>query len=109
MPTKTKIIRTLNDRCRQSFIDCKLVTTAGVRALEPQQMAQLLEAVRTFDAFTENNDPHGEHDFGDIALFDVTWFWKIDYYTPDLEGGSDDPSDPDKTCRVLTVLRADEY
>lgn len=109
MPTKTEIIRTLNNHCRQSFTGCKLVTTAGVRALEPQQMAQLLEGVRTFDAFTEDNDPHGEHDFGDIALFDATWFWKIDCYTPDLEGGSDDPSDPDKICRVLTVLRADEY
>ena len=26
----------------------------------------LLQRVRAFDAFTEDNDPHGEHDFGSI-------------------------------------------
>nr|WP_236000531.1 DUF3768 domain-containing protein [Bradyrhizobium uaiense] len=26
----------------------------------------MLEAVRRFDSFTRDNDPHGEHDFGAI-------------------------------------------
>lgn len=36
-------------------------------------------------------------------------FWKINYYAPDLEQGSHDPSDPEKIFRVLTIMEAREY
>jgi hypothetical protein len=39
----------------------------------------------------------------------VTYFFKIDYYAPDMQSGSEDPTNAEKTLRVLTIMRADEY
>jgi Protein of unknown function (DUF3768) len=102
-------IRELNDLLRSTFTGGKVVMTQGVAALPEGELAELLERVRRFDEFTKDNDPHGEHDFGNIKLAGQTYFFKLDYYAPDMEGGSEDPADPTKTTRVLTIMRADEY
>ena len=68
-----------------------------------------IRKVATFDDFSADNDPHGEHDFGSFDLAGDRFFWKIDYYDPTLEFGSDDPADPSKTTRVLTLMLAAEY
>jgi hypothetical protein len=102
----------LNDELRRTLVTSargKVVLTQGVAALPENELAQLLERVRRFGEFTNDNDPHGEHDFGSIALEGVTYFFKLDYYAPDMDGGSEDPADPTKTTRVLTIMRADEY
>jgi hypothetical protein len=52
---------------------------------------------------------HREHDFGSFELAGETFFWKIDYYNNDLVAGSEDPADPSKTTRVLTIMLAEEY
>jgi hypothetical protein len=83
--------------------------TDGVAALSEHDLAQLLEHIRSFDAFTTDNDPRGEHDFGSIELEEITYFFKHDYYALGMEGGSKDPADPTKTTRMLTIMRADEY
>ena len=99
----------LNDGLRRTFARGKVVMTAGVAALSEEELAKVLERVRHFDEFTKHNDPHGEHDFGTIELEGVTYFFKHDYYALDMDGGSEDPADPAKTTRVLTIMRADEY
>jgi hypothetical protein len=104
-------IRELNDAFRTSM-DHRLgrvMLTAGVDALSNVLKALLLERVRTFDAFTEDNDPHGEHDFGSVDFLGRKYFWKHDYYDAAMEFGSDDPADPAKTTRVLTIMLAEEY
>jgi hypothetical protein len=83
--------------------------TPGIVALKPIEQSAIREAVESFDAFTEDNDPYGEHDFGAFRHGGHHIFWKIDYYNPDLTGGSEDPGDPSKTCRVLTIMLACEY
>ena len=102
-------IALLNDALRRTFTGGKVVMTEGVAALPQGELAQVLEGVRTFDEFTKDNDPHGEHDFGSFVVGAVTYFFKVDYYAPHMEGGSEDPADPAKTTRVLTIMRADEY
>ena len=105
-------IALLNDELRRTLatsVSSKVVMTQGVAALPENELAQLLERVRSFDDFTSDNDPHGEHDFGTIKIAGQTYFFKVDYYAPDMNGGSEDPADPAKATRVLTIMRADEY
>jgi len=113
--TKTSRIAEQNDRFRQEgasqTLQGYLIVTQGISALPYPTVQAILARVMAFDDFSEDNDPHGEHDFG---AFDVDQagkvFWKIDYYAGDeLEFGSDDPSDPAQTFRVLTIMLASEY
>ena len=62
-----------------------------------------------FDAFDDENDPWGEHDFVSVEHDGQTFFAKIDYYNRDLSGHSEDATDPEKTCRVMTIMLAEEY
>jgi hypothetical protein len=38
--------------------------TQGISALPQRDQSAIREKVELFDSFTEDNDPHGEHDFG---------------------------------------------
>jgi hypothetical protein len=107
METTTEL-RT-HDNFRSTFIGGQVVMTQGVDALPINTKARVLSAVRSFTNFTNDNDPHHEHDFGSIEIEGEAYFFKIDYYALDMDGGSEDPADPEKTARVLTIMRADEY
>lgn len=104
-------IRALNDQLRAwPFPPVgEMVITTGVASLGWKDQAAVLGKVRTFDTFTPDNDPHGEHDFGAFEHSGVRYFWKIDYYDLKQEYLSADPADPRVTRRVITVMRADEY
>jgi len=86
----------------------RLVMTVGVAALE-NELPRVLERVASFQSFTEDDDAHGEHDFGTFDEGENRIFWKIDYYDKQLKFGSDNPTDPEQTTRVLTVMLAEEY
>src|SRR5215468_4917268 len=107
--TDTEVIARLNDAFRTTFVGGKVVMTRGVAALTSAERAAVLLGVRSLSAFMEDNDPHGEHDFGAFDIEGQTYFWKIDYYDPTLEFGSDNPADPAVTTRVLTIMLASEY
>jgi Protein of unknown function (DUF3768) len=82
----------------------------GVNRNGPEFVATAIARVIVFDKFNEDNDPHGEHDFGQFELDGERVFWKIDYYsTDDPDLSSEDPSDAAKTERVLTIMLAEEY
>lgn len=121
--TRAERIARLNDLARRAMgIACVVVATEGVRALPEADQSRLRELVETFDAFTPDNDPYGERDFGAIWQgLDGVWsvsrpsdvaetvFWKIDAYDRELRFGSEDPADPAVTRRVLTIMLASEY
>jgi Protein of unknown function (DUF3768) len=102
-------IRVLNDNFRSTFIGGQVVMTAGVSELPIDVKAKALLMVKGFKTFTRDNDPYGEHDFGFFEVAGDTFYWKIDYYDADCRFGSEDPSDPEKTTRVLTIMLASEY
>lgn len=121
--SRSERIARLNDRARQAMgLACVAVATEGFRALPEQDQSRVRELVETFDAFTPDNDPYGERDFGAIyqdsdgrwtttrpARSAKTVFWKIDAYDRDLRFGSEDPANPAVTRRVLTIMLASEY
>ena len=104
-------VRELNDGFRKTLDPAlgRVMLMAGVDALPSDVRAMAIRKVATFDNFAAGNDPHGEHDFGSFDLAGDKFFWKLDYYDSTLESGSEDPADPTKTTRVLTLMLAAEY
>ena len=109
MTTKAEQIRQLNDMLRTTLKGGKVVMTASVQSLHPDTVALALTKMRTFNDFTPDNNPYLENDFGSFELAGEKFFWKIDAYDRNMEFGSEDPSDPDKTTRVLTLMLAADY
>jgi hypothetical protein len=103
------VIRLLNDNFRSTFIGGYTVLTHAVSELPIDVKAKALLMVKTFKDFTTGNDPYGEHDFGSFEVAGDTFYWKIDYYDLDRRYASEDPSDPEMTTRVLTIMLAAEY
>lgn len=83
--------------------------TSGINALPASVKFRILEKVRTFDAFSKENDPHHEHDFGTFEVGGHKVFFKLDYYDAAMQFGSEDPTDPSKATRVLIIMLAEEY
>lgn len=104
-------IRELNDQFRTTLDQRhgRVMMTAGVDALPSDVKAMVIRKVATFSDFNADNDPHGEHDFGNFTLAGRKFFFKIDYFDSTMTYGSDDQADPAKTTRVLTIMLAEEY
>ncbi|MBP2231735.1 acetylornithine/succinyldiaminopimelate/putrescine aminotransferase [Azospirillum agricola] len=107
--SKVAEIARLNDHLRRTFDGGRVVITAGIAALAPLHLNLVLAGVRTFNAFTVDNDPCSEHDCATLVVRGVGVLWKIDYYDPTMTYLSSDAADPSVTVRVLTIMLADEY
>jgi hypothetical protein len=108
-PAHVARIRALNDALRTGGAGGRICITCGIGALSDGLRGQIIDRVRHFDSFDPEDDPYGEHDFGSLTVDGISVFWKIDYYDASMECGSEDPSDPNQTTRVLTILLADEW
>ena len=106
---RARKIAALNDTFRTTFTGGQVFTTRGIDALDDETRAQVIAAVMKFDAFDQDNDPFGEHDYGTVQVADRTYVWKIDMYDLRLKYMSADPADPSVTRRVLTILLPSEW
>lgn len=108
VPAKDRI-RIWNDHLRQQHRGGKVLLTRGVASLDAGTQAKVLKAVADFEQFTGDNDPHGEHDCAILSVGEHRIMFKIDYYDPTLTYASEDPADPSKTARIMTIMLTEEY
>ncbi|MEZ4938759.1 MAG: DUF3768 domain-containing protein [Crocinitomicaceae bacterium] len=105
-------IAALNDIFRTSWDEAQtghIVKTRGIQALPEEDQKAIFNLVKTFNTFSEDNDPYGEHDFGKVEHNGNKVFWKFDYYDKTLTKHTEDATDPEKTTRVMTIMLSSEY
>lgn len=111
MELTTEQIRQVNDQlrttlCQSTILGVKgrLFLTSGVAAFPPDAIQLLLKAVASLgtDDFTEDNDPHREHDMATIHLFGEKFFFKFDYYDSACEFFGHD-------IHNMVIMLAEEY
>ena len=111
MPDTSNTLQRMNDRFRSQIAINRqgAFITSGVAALGWEQVQRIVRTVATFDDFCHRNDPHSEHDFGAFDVDGIQIFFKIDYYDRELAFHSPDPTNPDLTVRIITIMLASEY
>tara|TARA_R110000796_G_scaffold104850_1_gene214761 strand:- start:694 stop:1065 length:372 start_codon:yes stop_codon:yes gene_type:complete len=115
----TRKVADLNDQLRKDMftgnmlkkhnLKNKIVLTPGIAGLNLIDKEKVFASVKYYGNFNKNNNPWGEKDFGNFNFKKETFNWKIDYYDNDMKYHSPDKTDPDKTIRVLTIMKAEEY
>jgi len=121
----TAAIAALNDKARNGELtNSRLAFTANLMAHIIRDATTDLEcaAARLFGqqmilnkirkaTFTEDNNPHGERDFGSLEHDDAKIFWKIDVYENDgtFQWGAEHPWDAKTSYRTVTVMLASDY
>ena len=108
---KSARIAELNNQLRRG--DCALrnglgsvIMTPGVVNLDQTEQLLITRALLPHDFC--------QHDFGSLEVYGKLIFWKIACYDratygTDAQRGSADPSDPEKTYRLLTIMLAEEF
>jgi len=116
IPAETALIAAQNDQFRRAIIDPpksavagRLLVTPGVVDCGPDFMQEAIQLTADFDAFSPDADPYALHEMGVITVKGETVWWRIDLYDLQYEYGSEVPSDPEQTRRVLTILLPSEY
>ena len=112
-------IALLNDELRKKLITGELfkadskdkayITRGASVFVNGMNRMQFLNNVALYRNFTEDNNPHGERDFGNFMYQKEKIFWKIDYKDNSMMYHSPDASDPSQTIRVLTIMKASEW
>jgi Protein of unknown function (DUF3768) len=103
MSKRAKIIE-LNDQLRTTFKGGRVQMTPSVYQLDPQLRGRAFSVMARYNRFDKN----GEHDRGVFIFAGYSFEWRIEYRGKGGTGISSDPSDPEKTLRVLTLYAVDD-
>ena len=111
---RAKRIAELNDALRHdpgTGEHGRIMMTCGVSQLGIAFTVLALAKLKSFDIFTKDNDPYGEHDFGSFEVDAHKLFWKIDTFEKGsgLMAGAETPEISATTDRILTIMLAEEY
>lgn len=97
-------IAALNDALRTTFAGGRVQITPSVYALDDRLRGRALSALARYSSF----DPESEHDCGVFIFAGFAFEWRIEYRAADGTGVSPDPTNPEKTLRVLTLYTIDD-
>jgi hypothetical protein len=103
MDRRAEIIA-LNDRLRTSFKGGRVQITKSVYELDDRLRGRALSVLARYDKF----HPESERDWGTFIFAGFSFEWRIEYRSKEGAGISPDPTDPDKTLRVLTLYAIDD-
>jgi hypothetical protein len=103
MDKRARIIE-LNDQFRTTFKGGRVQMTRNVYELDDRLRGRALSVMAKYNRF----DDASEHDCGVFIFAGFSFEWRIEYRGKDGIGVSLDPSDPDKTFRVLTLYAIDD-
>jgi len=105
---RAEVIARLNDQLRTTGTGGTIMITQNVKRITGFDAAVLTKTLAEYSHFDADNEHH-ERDFGAMTLWGWDLLFKVDYYCPSLKFASEDPADPQKTHRVLTVMLASDW
>ena len=117
-PQAASLIAAQNDAFRKTAMDLRsapdiplgrIVMTSGISQQSPEFKLELMRKVTAFETFDEDCDPYNWHEMGVIEMGNEKIWFKIDLYDVAYQHGAADPTDPQQTRRVLTLLFPSEY
>jgi hypothetical protein len=101
MDRRSKIIE-LNDGLRTTFKGGRVQMSRDFFELDARLRGRALWVMSRYTKF----DDDSEHDWGVFIFAGYSFEWDIKYRDKDGTGISPDPTDPDRTFRVLTLYAA---
>jgi hypothetical protein len=94
----------LNDQLRTTFKGGRVQMTPSVYELDDRLRGRALSVLAQYSSF----HPDSEHDWGTFIFAGFSFEWRIEYRGADGTGVSPDPTNPEKTLRVLTLYTIDD-
>lgn len=101
--------RELNDTFRRTGQGGVTLISMGVHELGAKAVVDIRKDIASITSFTSEDDPEGMRDFGSISHNGRLIYWMIEHYDKDISNEADDPSNPEETTRVMSIILSTEY